>query len=135
MKRTIAVGLAIVVLLAGLPAGADDHLVSVSAMQARLTQAGAQRQADLAAVRSLLVSPAGVSAAARVGLDADALSERGAVLSDEELRDLAQRAELLRTDPVAGGIVKILLIIGIVIVVCLVLLAAQCASETGCNIV
>jgi hypothetical protein len=103
LKRTVAIVLAIVVLLTGLPARAADHLVSISDMQGRLTQAVAQRQADLTAVRSALVSLTGVSAATRVGFDARAWVGRVAVLSDEELWDLAQRTALLQNDPAAGG--------------------------------
>jgi hypothetical protein len=134
MKRTVAILLAIVVLLTGLPARAEDHLVSPSAVQVRLSQAAAQRQADLTALRSVLDSPAAVSASTGLGSDAHALSERVAVLSDVELRELARRAALLETDPVAGGIGKTLLIVAIVIALFFAVFAIACSGDraAGC---
>jgi hypothetical protein len=116
MKRIAVTVLAIAVLLTSLPVCAADHLVSPSVMQERLLQAASQRAADLRGLRSVLVSPDSVSAATRIGQDGHGLADRLTVLSDEELRDLARRAALLRTDPVAGGAGKTLLIIGLVIV-------------------
>src|SRR5206468_5839527 len=84
----------------------EDHLVSLSAVQARLGQSCAQRDADLAELRSALASPEASAAVARVGLDGRALSEQAAILSDEELQDLAQRAIFLRSDPTAGSVAK-----------------------------
>jgi hypothetical protein len=46
-----------------------------------------------------------------------------AALSDDELRDLASRADALQTDPIAGGTGKALIIVGVVVLV-VVLLAA-----------
>jgi hypothetical protein len=117
MKRTVAIVLALCVLLTGLPARADDHLVSRSTVQTRLSQVAAQRQVDLTVVRSVLVSPEAITAASRVGLDAHALFERVATLSDEELRDVAERAALLNVDPVAGGARKTVIIVVVILVV------------------
>src|SRR5437867_3694416 len=116
MKRIAVTVLAVVVLLTSLPVCAADHLVSPSVAQERLLQAASQRAADLRGLRSVLVSPDAASAATRIGQDAHGLGGRLVVLGDEELRDLARRAALLRTDPVAGGAGKTLLIIGLVIV-------------------
>ena len=49
MKRAVAAALVHVVLLAGLPPRAEDHLVSIPEMEARLREAVADRVADLAA--------------------------------------------------------------------------------------
>ena len=132
MKRTDAIGLAIAVLLTGLPAHAEgrraqEHLVSLSVMQTRLSQSVTQREADLAEVKSLLASPEAVALAVQVGVDAQSVSERVAILSDEDLLDFTQRAALLRTDPVAGGAVKtsplVLLALLIILIVVLVVYA------------
>lgn len=48
MKRAMAAALVLVLLLTGLPARAEDHLVSIPEMEARLSR-GADRVADLAA--------------------------------------------------------------------------------------
>lgn len=126
MKRIVVVGLTIIVLLAALPASAtdpraEDHLVSLSIMQSRLSQAAMLREANLAEVTSVFASPEAVAVAAQVGVDARSVSERVAILSDEDLQDFAQRAALLRTDPVAGRTVKssplVLLALAIILIV------------------
>jgi len=71
-----------------------------------LSDAVTQREADLAEVESVFASPEAVAVAAQVGVDAQSVSERVAILSNEELQDFAQRAALLRADPVPGGTVK-----------------------------
>jgi len=128
MKGIVVIGLTVIVLSA-LPAGAkdpraEDHLVSLPAMQSRLSEVAARREADLAEVRFVFASPEAVAAAAQVGVDAQSVSERVAILSDEDLQDFARRAALLRTDPIAGGTAKtsplVLLALLIVLVVVLV---------------
>ena len=55
-------------------------------------------------------------------------------LSEEELRDLARRADALQTDPVAGaGRKKTLIIVGVVILVAVVLAIAivESCKEQG----
>ena len=117
MNRTVAIVLTLTVLLTGLPARAEDHVVSRADMLARLYEATAKREDDLATVSSCLVSPAGVAVAKELGLDPCVLSGRVAALSDEELRDLAQRVALLDVDPVAGGTRKTLIILALVVAV------------------
>jgi len=124
MRRLLA-GLLTVVLLATLcahAAGADGHIVARVEMQARLRQAADQRAGDLSTVRAVLTSEDGSWAASRVGVDRHILAEGVALLSDEELRDLAQRATVLQTDPVAGGAVKALIIIALIVLVVVVVL-------------
>jgi hypothetical protein len=132
MKRGTSIVLAIAFVFAGIPARADDHVVSREAMEARLREAAAQRQAHIAAVRSALASPVGAYVRSRTGLDAEALAGRVAGLGDQELRDLAERAALLKEDPVASGLTKTLLIIALVVLVFIGLLALQCSSDEGC---
>jgi uncharacterized membrane protein YdbT with pleckstrin-like domain len=131
MKRAIAIVLANLILSSGVPAQAEDHLVSPAEAQARLQEAPGQRPMDIAAVRSVLASPSAVSAAAGMGLDLNVIAARIASLSDDELRELAQRAALLHTDPTAGGIRKTVIIIVLVLAVLLALSAW--AIHEGCK--
>ena len=85
---------------------AREHLVPEPEIAARLQAAGAER--------------AGKEARAGV-----------AALSDDESRDLAKRAEALETDPVAGGMVKTLLIVGVVVVIVLAVLIVKDCKEQG----
>lgn len=132
MKRAMAAALVLVLLLTGLPARAEDHLVSIPEMEARLREAVADRVADLADVRSVLLSPAGTAAAAHLGLDGRAVYGRLQALEDAELRDLARRAALLRTDPAAAGVGKTIAVIAIVILaLCVLLVLALLYADCG----
>jgi hypothetical protein len=114
MRRAIAGFGAGAVLSTGFPARADEHVVSLSAADAVLRETAAGRQANVDAVRAFLASPAVALAASRVGIDAREVSAPVVGLSDDELRELAQRTAVLQTDPQASG-TKTWLIIGIVI--------------------
>jgi hypothetical protein len=81
---------------------AADHVVSGADVSARLGEAAAVRQADLADLNAFLVSPVGLQAARAFGADAARLQSRLAQLSDAEARDLAHRARSLSADPASG---------------------------------
>ena len=83
-------------------AQAKEHLVPPATAEARLLEAEAARQGDLALVDRVLSSPDAAAAARTVGADVDALRRAAPTLSDAELRDLATRAAALDADPVAG---------------------------------
>jgi hypothetical protein len=85
---------------------AREHLVAEAEIVARLQAAGAERAGN--------EPRAGVAA-----------------LSDDELRDLASRADALETDPVAGGMVRTLLIVGVVVVIVLAILIVKDCKEQG----
>jgi hypothetical protein len=99
-------------LVAGLVVGAlsfsattvpcDDHLVSRHLVDVRLTEARQERTANAAAVQSLLSEPAVRRAASLTRLGPDTITARLSSLSDQELRDLADRAAWLHSDPQAG---------------------------------
>jgi hypothetical protein len=84
-------------------APAADHVVSGADVSARLGEAAAARQADLAELNVFLGSPAGQQAARVAGADPAALQARLVHLSDAEARDLANRARTLKGDPAASG--------------------------------
>lgn len=133
MKGATSIVLAIAFLFAGIPARADDHVVSREAMEARLREAAAQRQAHTAAVRAVLASPVGAYVRSRTGLDTAALAGRVAGLGDQELRDLAERAALIQEDPVASGLPKTLLVITVAVLALIGLWAILCSSsDEGC---
>jgi len=107
---------------------AGEHLVSQAAASQRLRSAAEQRTADLATLRSTLLDPEVSAAARRLGYDAGRLAGNAAVLSSEELRDLAVRSERLRLDPAAGldsDVRQLLIVFLIVAIVILVLQAVD----------
>ena len=109
--RRILVGLAAAAVLFAVQVGAEErlatpgtHLVTPDLAQARLVEASAERERNLATVEAFLASPE-----AQAGLGAVGVTEarvRGSLptLSDAELQDVAARAAALQTDPVAGGL-------------------------------
>jgi hypothetical protein len=103
MRKSLAtVVMAMVALLAADRAFAEEHLVTSTAAQARLAEAEAGRQHDLALLDGALSTPEAAAAARAVGADLDGLRRAAPTLSDSEIRDLAARAAALQADPVAG---------------------------------
>ena len=103
MRKSLAAAVvALVALVAADRAMAQEHLVTPEAAQARLAEAEAGRQHDLAVVDGALTTPEAVAAARSVGANLDDVRSAAATLSDSELRDLAARAAHLQGDPVAG---------------------------------
>ena len=102
MRKSLAVLAVLTALLAGNRAFAEDHLATSQAAQARLAEAEAGRQGDLATLDRVLSSPEAAVAATAVGADLGDLRRAAPTLSDSELRDLAVRAAALDGDPVAG---------------------------------
>jgi hypothetical protein len=89
-------------LVFSVPSFAADHVVSGADVSARLGEAAAARQADLADLGAFLASPVGLQAAKVVGADPAKVQARLAHLSDAEARDLANRARTLTADPASG---------------------------------
>jgi CHASE3 domain sensor protein len=94
--------------------------VTPAEIAARLRSAAAERAGNTLRVERAL---AGHIPARAYGMDIQGRIRAGvAALSDEELRDLARRAETLATDPVAGAS-KTLIIVGVAVLVVIVLAA------------
>ena len=101
-KSLAALKVAMVALVAADRAFAQEHLVTTTAAQARLAEAEAARQHDLAVLDGVLSTPEAAAAAKAVGADLDGVRRAAPTLSDSELRDLATRAAALQGDPIAG---------------------------------
>lgn len=126
MRRSVAAVVTVMTLALGAAdrALAREHLVTPAAAQARLAEAEAARESNLAVLDGALSTPEAASAARAVGADVDAVRRMTPTLSDAELRDLAARAAVLQADPVAGvsdndirWLLYIFLIVAIVILV------------------
>jgi hypothetical protein len=101
-KSLAALVVAMVALVAADRAFTEEHVVTAQAAQARLAEAEAGRQADLATLDRVLSSSEAAAAAKTVGADLGDLRRVAPTMSDSELRDLAVRAAALESDPVAG---------------------------------
>ena len=107
---------------------AADHVVSGADVSARLGEAAAVRQADLADLNAFLVSPVGLQAARVVNADTARLQSHLAQLSDAEARDLAGRARALTANPASGlskGAIWAIVLGGIAVTVLIIVLAAN----------
>lgn len=109
--RRILVALGAAAVLFAVQVGAEErlatpgtHLVTPDVAQARLLEASAERERNLATVDALLVSPAGSAALETLGVSEDRVRGALPTLSDAELQDLAARAAALQADPVAGAL-------------------------------
>ena len=118
--------LATAVLLMASAARAEEHLVAPEAASARLAEAAAARARDHATLETVLATPAASRAAASVGVDLARVRDSVVTLSDGELRDLARRAEALRTDPVSGldHDVELLLIVFLLVAIVILIIKA-----------
>jgi Skp family chaperone for outer membrane proteins len=124
MRKSLVVLAVLAALVASDRAFAEDHLVTSAAAGARLAEAEAARQGDLAVLDGVLCSPEAAAAAKAVGADLDDVRGATPTLTDAELRDLAARAAALQADPVAGvsdhdlrWLLYIFLLVAIVILV------------------
>lgn len=130
MNRVAAGLVAVKLLTSATPAPGADHLVSRNLMDTRLREASRQRAGDIAALRSFLSSVTARQAAAAVPLEPELVAGALFALSDGELRDLADRASRLETDPSAGmsgaakAVVFTLAVVGALFIALLIYVAA-----------
>jgi hypothetical protein len=112
-------------LLAG-QALAGDHLVSREAARDQVQQAASQRERSLATLDAVLSTPTAARAAASVGADTERLRAALPTLTDQEIADLAARADALQADPVAGldDDIRTLLIIFLIVAIVILVLQA-----------
>jgi hypothetical protein len=108
--RRILVALAAAAVLFAVQVGAEGrlatqgtNLVTPDAAQARLQEAGAARERNMATVEAFLASPEGASGMSAVGVSEARVRGTLPTLSDAELQDVAARAAALQADPVAGA--------------------------------
>ena len=112
---------------------ARPHLVVSSDVSARFEAVAAERTAHRLKVDGLLAMPVAAEIAAARGLDIETLRRGVATLRDDELRDLAARADALSADPAAGGAGSLLVIVLVVVALAVVLaiLVVKDCKEKG----
>ncbi len=121
-------------LVFAVPVPAADHIVATSDVSARLGEAAAARQANLAELSAFLGSPAGQAAAQALGANTAKLQSRLSHLSDAEASDLALRARALKTDPSSGlssGAIVAIVLGGIAVSVLLIWALAESSDDPG----
>ncbi len=121
-------------LVFGVPVQAADHVISGSDVSARLGEAAAARQADLADLGAFLGSPIGQQAARALGADTAKLQSRLSHLSDAEASDLARRARALTADPasgLSGGAIVAIVLGGVALMVLVIVLLNNAYNDEG----
>lgn len=101
---------------------AQAHIVSSTDLQQRLLAASQVRQKNLATVQQFLSTPTAEKAFSSLQADASRVSAAVASLSDEELTQLAARADKAQADFAAGNITDHDLLIILVAVLALILI-------------
>ena len=118
-------GLAALFVAAGVPARAQDkrHVVSLSDLSKDAARPAQTRQANEAAVRTLLSSDQGQRALKSAKLDYEKVDKAVGQLNDEDLSKLAERSRQAQADFAAGRISDRDLLWIIVIALAIIVLA------------
>lgn len=107
---------------------AGTHVVSSADLQAAMNAASQQRQANLTAVDTFLRSELGQRAIQSTGLSYAKVQQKMAVLSDQELSQLAARSLDLQKDFAAGRLSSTHITYIIIAAVAIVLIIALAAD-------
>jgi glucose-6-phosphate isomerase len=115
---------------------AQDHIVSAEAVSARLLEAGVERSAERTRLQALL-SSAERDGDALMRWHARRAAPKLAMLSDEEMHDLAARASALAADRAAGGLTNaqiwLISIGGSLLLAATVLVAYELSCDEQCS--
>jgi len=127
MNRALSVLAAVVILLPVASAVGDDHLAGPAQVSGALAAAREAHGRDLARIEGLLSGPQAARAATLAHADLAQVRLAVAALGDDELRDLAARAQALGADPVAGNLdpdIRQLLIIFLIVAIVILVFQA-----------
>ena len=100
------------------------HVVSSSDLQREAAKATQQRQQNIAKVRNFISTPAGSAVLAKAHVDLNQVQSAVAQLDDQELSQLAARADQAQKDFAAGNLSTrdiALIILGVVLIILLVI--------------
>ena len=99
------------------------HLVSPSELQLQAAKASQERQQNIAKVRNFISSPAGSDALAKAHVDLKQVEAAVAELNDQEVAQLAARADKAQQDFAAGNLTTrdiALIILGVVLLILII---------------
>lgn len=119
VRSSLAVLLAVLVMAPAV--GAQDHVISKSALGNAVQARVAQDQADRAVITALLARPEVREVAAQAGLSLDKASAAVSTLQGNDLRQLAGQARQVNND-LAGGASNIVISTTAIIIVLLIII-------------
>src|SRR6266496_1564281 len=124
--RPIALAVAIVMVIpAGLIAQ-TTHVVSPADLQKQVVAATQTRQANVEKVRNFLSTPVAEQAMQKSHIDSGQVKAAVANLGDEELAQLAARADKAQSDFAAGYLSTrdiVLIVLGVVVIILIIVIA------------
>jgi cell division protein FtsL len=109
-------------------AGAQDHVISRSALDKAVQQRVSQEQADREAIRSLLQRSEVREIAAKAGLSLDRAQAAASTLQGKDLEQAAQQARQVENDLAGGASTIVISTTTIIIVLLLVILIVALAD-------
>jgi len=123
LKPSLSVLLAYAVVVAALPRPlqAEEHVVPLGDVQARLAASAARRAQNAGDIQRVLSYPAAVEALRQARVSGEQVRAAVATLDDAELARLASQARASEKDVRAGLITGILALIGLIVVIVVVL--------------
>jgi hypothetical protein len=101
-------------------APADDHIVSLQALNQQVVLSAAERQQDIATVTAFLATPIAERTMQNSHIDAVQVRTAVPTLSDKELKDLAARSADAQQKFAAGGLsgtLLTLIVLGIIVII------------------
>ncbi len=101
-------------------AAAEEHLVPLAELHREVDSAAAARQRNLEDLNRVLSLPQAEEAFQRASVSRQQVTAAVAVLNDQELARLADRARVAEKDVQGGIIVGLLALIGLVVVIIIV---------------
>jgi len=126
VRRSLAVCLS--VLFMAPTAGAQDHVISRSALDKAVQQRVSQEQADREAILSLLQRSEVRDIAAKAGLSLDRAQAAASTLQGKDLEQAAQQARQVENDLAGGASTIVISTTTIIIVLLLVILIVALAD-------
>ena len=125
VRRVLAVCLAILIVAPS--AGAQDHVIGISALEKAVQQRVSREQADRAVILSLLQRQDVRDIAGKAGLSVDKARTAVSMLQGNDLQQIAQQARAVQDDIAGGGNVTVstTTIIIVLLLLILVLVIAQ----------
>jgi hypothetical protein len=125
VRRVLAVCLAILIVAPS--AGAQDHVIGISALEKAVQQRVSREQADREVILSLLQRQDVRDIAGKAGLSVDKARTAVSMLQGNDLQQIAQQARAVQDDIAGGGNVTVstTTIIIVLLLLILVLVIAQ----------
>lgn len=121
VRRTLAIALALLLVIPAAPARAQQHVAGQAALDQAIQERVSQETADRTAIRSLLRRAEVREIAAKAGLSLEKADAAVSSLQGDDLREIAAHARQVEND-LAGGASNIVISTTTIIIVLLIII-------------